>query len=271
MPIITLLTDFGLQDEYVGVMKGVILSISPDVKIVDITHLISPQDLFQAAYTLKSSYRYFPKNTVHVVVVDPGVGSDRAVLAVKMNGHIFLAPDNGVLGLILEEEEPDLIVRVENNEFFLETVSQTFHGRDVFAPVAAHISKGIRINQLGTPQKKEALVCLKIKKPVISEKGEIFGEIVSIDRFGNLITSIDLDFLEASYNCSCKSETIENVRITLGEHRISGLSKTYSSVAPQTPLAVIGSSGHLEIALSNGSAKQYYNADKGDTVCIRTF
>ena len=138
MSTITLLTDFGLKDTYVGLIKGVILSVNPDAVIIDITHHVDPHDLSQAAFIIKSSYRYFPAGSVHVIVVDPGVGSRRAIVALTMMGQTFLAPDNGILTLIVDEGDIDAVVRVENSDYFLKAVSQTFHGRDIFAPVAAH-------------------------------------------------------------------------------------------------------------------------------------
>ena len=269
MPIITLLTDFGIDDEYVGVMKGVILSINPSATIVDITHHIDPQDLIQAAYTIKSSYRYFPEGTVHIVVVDPGVGSNRAILALEMMGHIFLAPDNGVLTLLMDDGDIDSIIRVDNSSYFLEYVSRTFHGRDIFAPVGAHISMGVEIKKLGAPVKKRDLVHLPVQYPCISDNGELVGTIISIDRFGNLITNIDLKNLEEF----CKAERVgpadtERLEIRIGKTEITGLSKNYESVRPQSPLAVIGSRGYLEIAVNCGNARNYFAAEKGDVVRV---
>ncbi|MCD6224235.1 MAG: SAM-dependent chlorinase/fluorinase, partial [Deltaproteobacteria bacterium] len=191
MSIITLLTDFGVEDEYVGIMKGVILSINPSSTIVDITHQIAPQDIIAAAYRIKFSYKYFPEKTVHLVIVDPGVGSGRPLLAAKIQGHFFLAPDNGILTPLLDDGDIDTLVFVENSEYFLDSVSQTFHGRDIFAPVAAHISKGIDIMELGKLADIKSLARLSVEKPFIADNGELSGIIVSIDRFGNLITNID--------------------------------------------------------------------------------
>ena len=212
MSIITLLTDFGIEDGYVGTIKGVILSVNPSAMIVDITHQIDPQDLIEAAYVIKSSYRYFPKGTVHVIVVDPGVGSDRAIVALEMMGHIFLAPDNGVLTLLLDEGRLDSITRVNNSQYFLEPLSQTFHGRDIFAPVGAHISKGVDLKKLGSGLNRNDLVHLSIRKPSISDEGELVGTIVSVDRFGNCITNIDLSCLEKFY----KPGSEKNLVIAIG-------------------------------------------------------
>ncbi len=264
MSIITLLTDFGIQDEYVGLMKGVILSVNPDASIIDLTHHIDPQDVVSAAYLIKSSHRYFPKSTVHVVVVDPGVGSDRAIIAVNMMGQTFIAPDNGVLGLVMEEGKVDNIVKVDNSDYFLNSISRTFHGRDIFAPVAAHISKGVEINNLGTKTDQDSVVRIDIKKPRMSESGNLVGEVVTVDRFGNLITNIDSGFLDLY----CKDGVFENLEIRIGNSRIQGISESYSSAAAQTPLAIIGSKGYLEISLNIGSAQLYYDAQKGDAVHI---
>jgi S-adenosylmethionine hydrolase len=262
--IITLLTDFGTDDEYVGIMKGVILSVNPFVSIIDISHHIAPQDLSQAAYLIKSCYRYFPERTVHVVVVDPGVGSDRSIIALKMKNHIFLAPDNGVLRHLMDEGGIESIIHVDNSSYFLKPVSRTFHGRDIFAPVAAHISKGVEIKKLGTPIDKNDLVNLSIQKPYISDKGEIIGTIISIDRFGNLITNIDLD----SIKMLDKEGMGKRLEVRIGENKIIGLSLSYKSVRSQSPLAIIGGRGYLEIAVNCGSAKQYFMAKKGDTIRV---
>lgn len=264
MSIITLLTDFGIEDAYVGTIKGVILSVNPSAMIVDITHQIDPQDLIEAAYVIKSSYRYFPKGTVHVIVVDPGVGSDRAIVALEMMGHIFLAPDNGVLTLLMDEGRIDSITRVNNSHYFLEPLSQTFHGRDIFAPVGAHISKGVDLKKLGSGLDRNDLVHLSIRKPSISDEGELVGTIVSVDRFGNCITNIDLNCLEKFY----KPGYEKNLVIAIGEYEIKGLSKSYDGVGLKQPLAIIGSLGYLEIALNCGRASRHFRAGKGDTIRV---
>ena len=264
MSIITLITDFGVDDEYVGVMKGVILSINPAAIIVDITHHIEPQDLIQAAYIIKYSFKYFPEGTVHVVVVDPGVGSNRAIIALELTGHIFLAPNNGALTLLMDEGNIGSIVRVEDSRYFLESVSRTFHGRDIFAPVAAYLSKGIGIKALGAPIDKVDLERLSVKYAGISNNGELVGAVVFIDRFGNLITNIDAKSLD-KFCKACKEERLE---FRIGQNKIIGLSKSYESASPQSPLAIIGSRGYLEIAVNCGSASRYFMANRGDTVTV---
>ncbi len=264
MSIITLLTDFGVEDAYVGTMKGVVLSVNPRAVIVDITHHIDPHDITLAAYIIKSSYRYFPEGTVHVLVVDPGVGSERSIIAVEMNGHIFLAPDNGVLSLVLNEGRVDAIVRVENSRYFLEPVSRTFHGRDVFAPVCAHISIGLEITELGPLLARQDLVHLDIGPPNMSDNNELTGMVIAVDRFGNCITNIHEDSLEKFG----KSISHKDITIKVGEKTIQGLSSSYDSALPQHPLAILGSLGYVEIALNCGNASRFLNIKKGDGIRV---
>ena len=266
MSIITLTTDFGTDDEYVGIMKGVILSLNPSAVIVDITHHIDPQDLVQAAYTIYSSYRYFPQGTVHVVVVDPTVGSDRKIITFKIKDHIFLAPDNGVLTLLINEGNINSIARIDNTSYFLDPVSRTFHGRDIFAPVSAHLSMGVPIKKLGTPVAQKNLICLSILKPYFSDNGELVGSIVTIDHFGNLITNINIDDLENIHNTVPGKKLCINV----GKDKISGLSQNYSSAIPGHPLAIIGSRGYLEISVNGGDAANHFMVEKSDVVRIST-
>ena len=265
MSIITLLSDFGGNDEYVGVMKGVILSICPSVSIVDITHQIDPQDIAQAAYLIPASYRFFPEGTVHLIVVDPGVGGQRDILAIDYAGHVFIAPDNGVLTLLMNCEKSDTIVRIQNADYFLRPVSATFHGRDIFAPSGAHIVNGTGLEELGTKIGVEDIVHLEDLNCRLSESGEIVGKIISIDRFGNLITNIDSNSLT-----TIRQNHAENrMQIHIGTHVISDLSGTYASVAPSSPLALIGSRNFLEIAVNCGNAQRHFKAQKGDTVRVK--
>ncbi len=266
MSIITLITDFGTDDEYAGIMKGVILSINPSVNIIDVTHGIDPQDLIHAAYIIQYSYSYFPEGTVHVIVVDPTVGSDRSIISLEAMGHFFIAPDNGVLKFIIDEGNVDSIIHVNNARFFLEPVSRTFHGRDIFAPVSAHLSMGVQINELGTPLEQKNLADLSIPKPNFSDKGELTGLIVSIDRFGNLITNIDKAVIDKFYN----SDMGKKLEIIVGRRKIRGLSPNYNSVKPNCPIAVIGSRRYLEIAVNCGSAKNHFMVEKGDTIRVNT-
>ena len=264
MPVITLLTDFGNSDEYVGLMKGVILSITPSAVIVDITHQIDPQDIIQAAYTIKSSYRYFPENTVHLIVVDPGVGGERQIIVIKIKGHIFIAPDNGILTLICDEGKIESIIRIDNSTLFLKSVSHTFHGRDIIAPVGAHIAKGVPLKTIGPEIGLPDVVRLKDLRAAISQTSELLGTIISIDRFGNLITNIDGKQLNDYVQCGGN----EIPQFWIGEKAVNGLSTAYVNVDQQCPLAIIGSRGYLEIAVNSGSAQRYFNVNKGDMVKV---
>jgi S-adenosylmethionine hydrolase len=265
MPVITILSDFGGQDEYVGVMKGVILSVCPSVSIVDITHQIDPQDIVQAAYLIPSFYRFFPEGTVHLIVVDPGVGSERDILAANHDGHFFIAPDNGVLTLLMNREKSDTIIRIRNADYYIKPVSATFHGRDIFAPIGAHIVNGTGLEELGTKTDVENIVHLENLNCRISETGELVGKIISIDRFGTLITNIDLNAL-TRYR---KTRLENRLQICIRSHAIEGVSKTYANADPGSPLALIGSRNHLEIAVNGGSAQRYFKAHKGDLVRVR--
>jgi len=268
MSLITLTTDFGIDDEYVGIMKGVIMSLNPSAVIIDITHHIDPQDLVQAAYTIYSSYRYFPKGTVHVIVVDPTVGSDRKIIAFKLSDHTFLAPDNGVLSLLIKNNSENIssITSIDNSRYFLNPVSHTFHGRDIFAPVSAHLSLGVPINKLGTSVLKNKLVYLSVSDPYFSDNGELVGSIVSTDHFGNLITNIHLNDLE-KIDIALSHKKLS---INVGTCIISGLSSNYTSVISGHPLAVIGSRGYLEISVNGGNAAKHFMVEKGDHIRIST-
>ena len=264
MAIITLTTDFGEDDEFVGVMKGVILSVNPLASIVDITHHIDPQDITQAAYLIPSFWPFFPEGTVHIIVVDPGVGSSRRIIALEMAGHVFLAPDNGVLSLLLDSEDIDTIVSVNNQSYFKTPVSQTFHGRDIFASVGAHISMGIEVAKTGTPHPNKALVRLEVQPPRLAENGKLVGAIISIDHFGNVITNITLNNITNLLGTHPDSD----LRIEVGTQRIDGISKSYQDAGIENLLAIIGSRGYLEIALNRGSACERLKVSKGDSVYL---
>ncbi|MBW2434981.1 MAG: SAM-dependent chlorinase/fluorinase [Deltaproteobacteria bacterium] len=264
MPVITLLTDFGGADEYVGVMKGVMLSICPSVTVVDISHQLEPQDIVQAAYMVPAYFHYFPEGTIHIVVVDPGVGSQRAVLAVHFRRHFFIAPDNGVLSLLLRDQKSDTVIEVDKSEYFLKPLSATFHGRDIFAALAAHMACGTKIESLGSRRQIEEIVYLNDLTGQITESGELIGKIVSIDRFGNLISNIEALQLRDF----CRSQPSRRIHISIGALTIRGMAKTYADAASGTPLALIGSRGCLEIALNCANAQKQLKARKGDRVRI---
>lgn len=252
--IITLITDFGQNDGFVGTMKGVILSINPKAIIVDISHEILPQDIEAGAFVLNSSYKYFPIGTIHVVIIDPGVGSNRKILVVQSNNFFFIAPDNQVLKYIFHSHETLTVIEVLNKQFFLNKISQTFHGRDIFAPVAAHLSMGVNIEQLGRRIKNYDRGL--IDQPIIT-KSSIIGKIVNCDKFGNLTTNIPAELLNKPI-----------IQIQIGSIRIACLSKSYSEVKVNQPIAIIGSAGYLEIAIRNGNARQQLSAERGDIVTI---
>ncbi len=259
-PIITLTTDFSLQDEYVGILKGVLLSHCPYLQIVDITHSIQPQNILSAALTINNSYHYFPKGSIHVVVVDPGVGSLRSILALRADNHLFIAPNNGVLTPLLTSNRFMEAFSVENKNLFLKTVSRTFHGRDIMAPVAARLACGMRLNEVGPSI--EMANCLRLQLPKVKKgEGIITGEVVAIDAFGNLQTSItrhDLATLQSN----------AKLIITFGQHTIHGLSSFYSEVEPGTFLALLDSRNHLEIAIHRGNAASMIHGQTGIPVTI---
>jgi S-adenosylmethionine hydrolase len=264
MSLITLLTDFGTEDEYVGLMKGVILSIHPRAAVVDITHGIDRQDVVQAAYTICASYPYFPPGSVHLIVVDPGVGTGRAVLALEMRKHFFIAPDNGVLTRLLDDGDITEFVRITNTDYFLNPVSSTFHGRDIFAPVGAHIAKGVALGRLGPQMDPQAAVRLDNLQARTLQDGEIVGEIIAIDRFGNLISNVEMRQLDR-YR---QDHPAARLKIRIGSHVIHGLSETYGNVPSNTALALIGSRGYLEIAVNCGSAARQLNVRRGSAVRV---
>lgn len=257
--VITLLTDFGTRDPYVASMKGIILGINPKVKIVDITHQIPPQDILEAAYTLFASYKYFPKGTIHIIVVDPGVGGRRKIIALKTKDYIFIAPDNGVLSLVLQKEQIREIVEVTNRKYFLKPVSDTFHGRDIFSPVATYLSKGIPLRNFG--RRIQRIKELEIAKPEV-KKGKLVGRIIHIDRFGNLVTNIDREILS---KLKIKNE---KVKIEIGKRKIVGVKRSYVSVRKGKILALFGSSGFLEISVNLRSASKILGIKRGETVKI---
>ena len=267
--IITLLTDFGLADNFVGVIKGVILGINPEVGIIDLSHSVMPGDILGGAFLLKSSYRYFPPGTVHLVIVDPGVGSKRKAIIVKTKRYYFIGPDNGVLSLALEAEEKIVnVVSITNRKFFLKPVSFTFHGRDIFAPVAAYLSRGINITKFGISQSK-IYKHLKFPQPKIippqrdpaygGKDKTLQGEVIYIDHFGNLITNIQEDVFR-------RFAGKRNFRICLKDKIINKLSKSYLSTEKNKPLAIFGSFGNLEISINCGSAADYFHAKRGQKV-----
>lgn len=264
MTVISLLTDFGTQDEYVGVVKGVILGVDPAATIVDLSHAVAPQDVSAAAYLITSAFRYFPKGSVHVIIVDPGVGSSRRIVAARMGGHVFLAPDNGVLSMLFAEEQPEQVVAVTNERWFLQPVSRTFHGRDIFAPVAAHLSLGVDLASLGPAVNAEDLVRLPFCLPSIGATGRLAGVVVTVDRFGNLATNIDMPRLQPLIDKGgCRRLVIEVAGL-----QIYGVALSYSQFPPGGLLAIIGSRNCLEIAVNMGNAAEMLKVKPGAPVQV---
>ena len=244
--IITLTTDFGDRDGFIGIMKGVILSINPNAKIVEITNKIERYNISQAAFVIKNSFSFFPKKTIHIVIADPGVGSSRRIIILKHKEHLFIAPDNGIIKYIIPEKGEHQVYNVINKDYFLEDVSSTFHGRDIFAPVSAHLSLGINPKKLG-PQifdyiKNENL------EPIIS-KNKIIGKAIYFDRFGNIITNIKKDDIPGNVRK-------DDVLIKIKEWNIKGITQCYSDGNKAKPSAIFGSSGFLEIAIYLGNAAE---------------
>lgn len=256
--VITFLTDFGLQDAYVGAMKGVVLSINPQAQMVDLTHEVAAQDVETAAFLLRGAYRYFPAGTVHVVVVDPGVGGARRGLAGRMGEYFFVAPDNGVLSWVLADAPSYEMVELTNAEYFLPHVSRTFHGRDLFAPVAAHLSLGVPVSAFGPPLTDP--VRFPVPQPVI-EESQITAQVIHVDRFGNLITNVT----DATLT---RWQGQADVVIEVAGQRIEGVSATYSAAPPHGLLALFESSGHLEIAVREGSAAKRLKVGRGASVYV---
>lgn len=254
--IITLTTDFGLRDAYVGAMKGVICTIRPSTRIIDISHEVPPQDIAEGAYLLEAAFPWFPPGTVHVVVVDPGVGTERRAIAVYAQGHLFVGPDNGVLSPALSQD-PVFVRVISDVDYALPQKSETFHARDIFAPAAAHLASGISLERMGPPI-NDYLV-LDLPKPKLRE-GRLEGEIVRIDRFGNGISNIS----GAMLNRLGAGPFI----VFLGERDLGSLKRRYQDVSPGEPLALIGGDGRMEIAASGASALERLEIAPGTPVRV---
>jgi len=280
--VITLTTDFGSSDAYVAAVKGVILGINPEVTLVDICHAIKPQDISRAAFVLSTAYEFFPRRTIHVVVVDPGVGTERRAVILRTPTADFIAPDNGVLSYVIQDfyqphplspplfqttpaEQPRQIklspelkaIVITRPQFWRSPVSPTFHGRDIFAPVAARLSLGSPPEDFG--EVITTLTILELPHSYQTPDGILVGQVLHIDNFGNLITNVKSDNLPG---------TAQAITIEIGEHRIGGLSRTYAE--GEGLLALIGSSGYLEVSLKEGDASALLDAKAGSEVKIIT-
>ncbi|HEV2905085.1 MAG TPA: SAM-dependent chlorinase/fluorinase [Pyrinomonadaceae bacterium] len=260
MPVITLLTDFGTQDYFVGAMKGVILSLNPDATIVDITHEIPPQDIQAAAFNLLAFYKDFPAGTIHVAVVDPGVGSDRRAILVECANQFFIGPDNGLFSWISEREGNFTAWQITNEKFFRNPVSSTFHGRDVFAPVAAALSNGTPPKEFGPPL--ENIVRLTLLLPRTTADG-IEGSIIHIDRFGNCITNFTGEHIN-------QESIAAGAKLIVNKREITSIRKFFADQSGPTNelFMLIGSAGFAEIAAQNASAAAILTAKSGDSVLL---
>jgi len=260
---IAMLTDFGLKDGNVGVMKGVIWGICPEAQIADVSHLISPQNVAEAGLILLRSAPYFPDGTVHLVVVDPGVGTKRRPMAGHLGNAYFVGPDNGIITLWLEslrtQGQPFEFVELDRPEYWLPVVSHVFHGRDIFAPTAAHLAKGVPLAQLGTPISDP--VVLPLSRP--TRDGSTWrGEVIHIDHFGNIASNIRVEHLGEDFG------NREKMVVRLGNTRIDGLVDTFGAQPPGTMVALLGSTGNLIISVVNGSAASQLRPKVGDLVIV---
>ncbi|MBI5815554.1 MAG: SAM-dependent chlorinase/fluorinase [Nitrospinae bacterium] len=263
-PIVTLTTDFGLSDPFVGVMKGVMLSINPSITLVDITHEINPQDVRQAVYVIGSAFEYFPKGTIHLCVVDPGVGSERKAVAFEAGGQYFIGPDNGVFTEVLRRTKVSASHEITNPSVILPNQSATFHGRDVFAPAAAHLAKGTPLNSFGPPA--ENLMSMDLPWEMRPAPDLVVGEVIYIDHFGNAITNITRSLVERA----AREMDGAQVRIGFENGAIDGVLSNYSEADEEmSACAVFGSWDTLEIFVRNGDAAFIHGLEVGDEVQIR--
>jgi S-adenosyl-L-methionine hydrolase (adenosine-forming) len=254
-PIVTLTTDFGLADQYVGVMKGVILGICPDAQIVDISHDVTPHEIGEGGYIISQSWKYFPRKTVHVVVVDPGVGSLRRPILVEAGGHRFVAPDNGVLAPVYMAEEPKARL-IANDRYFLKPVSRTFHGRDIFAPVAAHLAAGVPAARFG--KLIEDYLRPTSEKPHRCGKHTWMGKVLKLDRFGNIVTSFHVnDFPDLDRR---------DFTVSVGPVQTSIFARNYTETSPGELFVILGSGGYYELSISQGNAARHIKCGIGGPV-----
>ena len=260
-PTVTLTTDFGTADHFVGTMKGVILNINPEVQIVDLCHQVAAYDIFEAAYALAQSYRFFPSGAIHLIVVDPGVGTARRPLVAGTGQYKFVAPDNGVLSLIFDREQNIEVRHVTADHYFLNPVSNTFHGRDIFAPVAGWLSRGVELERFG--ERITDYAKFRPPKPRRVSENLVKGVILKVDTFGNLITNITPEDVPELF-----SETPPLFKIVIGHQEITRLNLAYSMGKPSELFAIVGSSGLIEICINRGSAASILNSKRGAEVGV---
>jgi len=254
--VITLLTDFGYQDGYVAAMKGVMLGICPEARLIDLCHGIAPQDIRSGAFVLATTYAHFPAGSIHVAVVDPGVGTERHPLAVRCGEHLFVGPDNGLFSLVWDRHLDWEARILDEPRFWRPRVSATFHGRDIFAPAAAHLAAGVPFEAMGSPCRPVLAAWGK----VTCRKDTLHGQIVHVDRFGNAVSNIDAGHLHALGEVSTLRAFVADAPF--------GIYRTYSEVPEKTPLALIGSSGFLEFALNAGNLAESLSITTGCPVRV---
>jgi len=256
---VTILTDFGTRDGYVAAMKGVMASIAPGTALVDVAHDVRPGDVAGAAWILRRYWHLFPVDTVHLAVVDPGVGTARRALAARIGGRFFVAPDNGILSWALHEAELDAAVSLDQPRYRREEVAPTFHGRDIFAPAAAHLSAGVPLADLGSP----LIHPVRLPLPDTIRRGnEVEGRVVQVDRFGNLITSIPSAWVQPLLEQG-------DVRTLIGRHDLGTIRRTYGDVEEGEPVAIIGSDLTVEVAVREGRAADLLKVGLGTAVIVR--
>jgi len=257
--IVTLLTDFGTADYFVGALKGAVLASNPEARVVDLTHEIPPYDVEAGAFTLRAAFETFPEGTVHVAVVDPGVGSARRAIAVEGRGHTFVGPDNGLFGHVYERVRPFRVFQLTNENFFRREVSPTFHGRDIFAPVAGALSRGVRAEELG-PEVSD-FVRLPSAAPERAADGTLVGRVIHVDRFGNLVTNVTPEELS-------EESVARGARLRIAGREVRSFRRFFAEEVEGAgePFAVWGSAGLLEVAVFRDSAARVLGAGRGDKV-----
>ncbi len=280
--IVTLTTDFGGSDHFAGTMRGVILGVNPSAQVVDLCNAVSSFDVLDAALTIAQAYRYFPPETIHLVVVDPGVGSPRRPLLAVTSKHYFIAPDNGVLSLVIEQEERVSVRHITADHYFLRPLSNTFHGRDIFAPCAGWLSKGVEAEKFG--EEITDYVRFSLPKPKAVAANALKGAVLKVDKFGNLITNLTPENAPAVFasavnasSSNASSNTSDagsnpgsnpKLKITVGATPVAGLRGSYAEGAPGELFALLNSMGFLEIACNRGSASQLAKAGRGTEVLV---
>lgn len=260
-PLVTLTTDFGLNDHFVGTIKGVILDIAPEAEIVDVCHAVQAFDVLDGALTIAQAYSYFPNGTVHLVVVDPGVGTARRPILLSTGRHYFVAPDNGVLSLVYAREERLQVRHIDAAHYYRQPVSNTFHARDIFSPVAAYLAKGVEVAKFG--EEITDFVRFNAPKPKAAEANTLRGVILKVDRFGNMITNFTPQDVPALFQTNPPA-----FKILVGKREITEIHANYAEGAPNEVFGILGSMGYLEIAANRAAAAQIIGSGKGSEVNI---